>query len=479
MPGSPALRSAINAFSSSAAGASQAGSSAIDVSSKATGGNGTAAAPWTGWDTAITWKSEVDYKFASGWFSLVSSPLGWAQGRMRLHGTGGTYLQFTGAGNAFSIVEPGGAGTIFELDVSGFLIIGNAATTNGFIISSVHGSHFKDIRVMNCTAAAFRVNFGVGNKFDHLVHTGNAVTSPNGGSEIGQVTPIIYPVNGFYISDRDGTQSTASTFINCHAVSVTGDGFYIDFADSMELFGCHAEFNGGHGLRITINSKSVQLIGFHSEQNTGNAFLISGAQTILTGCFGITTATVIDTPSGGVKVLGGGYRTITVIAGALNVSLIAVSLNIQGGVTPLTDGGASTTVLGCSDQQGGTRVFDKPIGNWSAFAPTVTPSAGTWTAPAYATARHTLTGKSAEFSLSMSGTTSVPCTIGVTIPGGFIANASTSFLYRAFNGTVWSTGLATTTAGSSTITFYLDVGGANFPAAAVVVEIVTPPFEIQ
>ena len=48
--------------------------SAIDVSSVATAGNGSAASPWTGWDTVISWVGEQEYRFPGGVYAYATSP---------------------------------------------------------------------------------------------------------------------------------------------------------------------------------------------------------------------------------------------------------------------------------------------------------------------------------------------------------------------------------------------------------------------
>lgn len=76
------------------------GGSGIDVASFATGGDGTSANPWTGWDTAITWAEHTQYFFRKGVFAYATSPNFLKYG-IALIGEAGTILQHTGSGNAF------------------------------------------------------------------------------------------------------------------------------------------------------------------------------------------------------------------------------------------------------------------------------------------------------------------------------------------------------------------------------------------
>jgi len=188
----------------------------VNVNSYATAGAGTSASPWTGWDTAITWTPDVTYFSPEGWYSLASSPAGWAQTRMRLIGSR-AYMRFTGAGNGFS-----------------------------------------NIRAANCTgtgSAAFKIEFCVGNLYERLLCTnndnvGNWVASlyPECGIWVGkgaehgvvsgtydyQIEGVrVSIVNGIGISGtlQFGAGSPATqTAVNCSAIGGAFDSITVDYS---------------------------------------------------------------------------------------------------------------------------------------------------------------------------------------------------------------------------------------------------------
>jgi hypothetical protein len=79
----------------------------INVVSMATGGAGTQANPWTGWDTAITWSSNTQYYFCDGYFAY-SNTLTWPLDiqNLGISTSTGTIIKYTGTGLA---IDAGGA----------------------------------------------------------------------------------------------------------------------------------------------------------------------------------------------------------------------------------------------------------------------------------------------------------------------------------------------------------------------------------
>src|SRR3972149_4937166 len=61
----------------------------VDVAAWATGGTGTYADPWTGWDTAITWSGGRRYVFRAGFFSATAGVASAGGGPSPIRGGGG------------------------------------------------------------------------------------------------------------------------------------------------------------------------------------------------------------------------------------------------------------------------------------------------------------------------------------------------------------------------------------------------------
>src|SRR5262245_45661629 len=76
--------------------------SATDVAAYATAGDGSAANPWTGWDTACPWAAETAFFFRKGIFAYATSP-NYAFDGITLLGEAGSELYHTGSGNAVDI----------------------------------------------------------------------------------------------------------------------------------------------------------------------------------------------------------------------------------------------------------------------------------------------------------------------------------------------------------------------------------------
>lgn len=117
-----------------------AGIGPVPVSLFATGGLGTSASPWTGWDTAITWSARTEYFFRSGWYSYATSP-NFLKEDIAIVGEAGTYLKHTGTGAAFKM-DSGAAGSLWvhRVRVENFTIVGNYFTLTGTASASSGGT---------------------------------------------------------------------------------------------------------------------------------------------------------------------------------------------------------------------------------------------------------------------------------------------------------------------------------------------------
>lgn len=120
-----------------------------------------------------------------------------------------------------------------------------------------------------------------------------------------------------------------------------------------------------------------------------------------------------------------------------------------------------------------------PIGEWTAFTPTITPSAGAWGSAVY-TAKYMLIGKTLWLNFTMSGNlTGAAATLLLTIPGGFTTAANWIVPTRSFDGTTWALGVAYSNTSAGTITFANGLGAGTYPIATGIISAVLVPFEIQ
>jgi hypothetical protein len=141
------------------------GGSVVDVAAQATGGTGTLADPWTGWDTAITWSARTEYHFRSGWFAYATSP-NFLKEDIAITGEAGTYLKHTGTGHAFVMdsLQPGVL-WIQRARVSNITIVGNFSQLSGVASASIGTDQVV----------------GVGTSFLTQIAVGQGVTFNGGG----------------------------------------------------------------------------------------------------------------------------------------------------------------------------------------------------------------------------------------------------------------------------------------------------------
>lgn len=178
-----------------------------DVSFFATGGTGTSANPWTGWDTAITWASDTRYNFRRGWYSYATWPAG-INGLHRVswigEGKGQSYLKYTGAANAVNYLSSVLLPTC-QFELAGFSIVGNASAKKGVYLEEAHHSTLRDISVRSFTEHGFLFKGCVLNDYYNLDCSRQS-------DDAVLWTPI--PAVGIEVSNNGGQLSSVNVFYN-------------------------------------------------------------------------------------------------------------------------------------------------------------------------------------------------------------------------------------------------------------------------
>lgn len=235
----------------------------VKVSNSATSGNGTLASPWTGWDTAINFVADTQYKFscegagAPGrcYFGFVDSPNFMKPG-IALVGEAGVVLLHTGVGNAVVFDSPS---WVFNVRMENFIIQGNAGTTNGILARGLRRGNFKNISVRDVTEWALRCEACVTNIFDNI------------GVSAYEQTFLIRPKGGVLLTERAGTfadGSTTNILTNLVVEAVGVQAWSITGGSPMnQIIGGTSE--GGLGKGGAVASQWNRISGHWFELNAG------------------------------------------------------------------------------------------------------------------------------------------------------------------------------------------------------------------
>lgn len=237
------VSAAIDTFMGSAniaAMRSNLGLPAVDVSSYATGGDGSIGNPWTGWDTAITWQVFTRYHFLAGYYSFATSPNYGLKG-IELTAEPGAVLVHTGTGPA--MIFDAGASSVWvgNIKVDNMQVDGNTAALVG-TIGVTNGS----VNVV-----------GTGTNFLTSVAVGDAITiSPDNASADSYVVATVVDDTNLTF-DRVYSTTTASGLTV--KVCKTSYGFYIRGVEMSVFDRCRAN--------------NVAIAGMYTE-----AFLVSSVR---------------------------------------------------------------------------------------------------------------------------------------------------------------------------------------------------------
>jgi hypothetical protein len=270
----------------------------INVRTLATGGSGTAASPWLGWEN-IKWEGK-SYFFPAGCYAYSKAP-NFAKQGIRLYGEGAaTVLIYRGVGPC--VVFDGSAiGGVNDVCMDSFVIKGNAAATYGVFVDTVHRGILRHIRVTDVGMSGFKSKFSV---FWHLedfrvtYNEGSFSTKPH---------------DGIVLGERGGS---ASAYVIDSPVieGVSSSGIKIVNGFSNTIKGGSSEENDGYGLEIAPDAYDNTIIGVDLE---ANPTLISGTHNTLIGITsGSSDALTFSSSASLNTVLSGTFGKIVISSGA-------------------------------------------------------------------------------------------------------------------------------------------------------------------
>ena len=275
------------------------------------GGSGTLADPWVGWDTNTPWGAGEFY-FPSGYFAF-STTLELAYQGINIIGNGfSTVLKFNGTGNAISF--DGGVTGVGTVCMKNFLIQGNPNATNGIFINNANNGILEQINVIDVNNAAllshYSVLWTVTNFRCSLYDTdtpGTWGTRPKFGMVLG-------------VGTLASTNVTAWNVNNVLIQDVSEVGILIENGAQNTFLGGLLYGNGIWGIQLTEYANWNVFVGTDAESNEclcsgydnhffGVLFYGGGAPP---GPSGLT----FDATSKFNKVYGGEFLFITIEAGA-------------------------------------------------------------------------------------------------------------------------------------------------------------------
>jgi len=309
------------------------------VSDCATGGTGTEADPWTGWNNAgkCTWAARTHYHAPAGWYAYSSAlALGFHHLHFTGDGEGVTVLKFTGAGPAVTVAS--NTEELIGVRLENFDVVGNAAATNGlFIKRNMHGI-WRNVRFrLAFQGPVIETNtlvvLGV---FDNVKVSGNEeffTTAPSAHVKLVDcyATTWINPI----LEGNGGTGMDATT------------GLWLSTNSANNVFVGGTSEGVGRGLLIDATAYNNIFTGMDLEANQIENALVSGK---FNAFYDLVSATAgnsgvfrFGAGAEGNRVIGGRYAWLTMNAGSIT-QIAAAIINYQGtaGQPGYTDNGDTT-----------------------------------------------------------------------------------------------------------------------------------------
>lgn len=298
----------------------------VDAHRFVTGGSGTLANPWTGWDTGIVWAENTQYDFRDGVYAYVNSP-NFGKSFLRINGRENTYFKHLGTSNAM-IVDAGSnsADTVVGVDIR-VKLESNSGAAGGVFARGVAQSDFN-IEFNNVPGVCF-------SEISCLLNRYRLVTSPV------KRTQTVAPATLLLSGKRSAGYANGGSKYDLLAENCTGTA--VALFDMM-----NAEFTGvlqlnDIGITIASTVRGSKFDSLVVSNNVTNG-LISDAEYSLFSNIRAERATVRGK---GNIVLGGMYDTL-VIGGS------------QQAIGPLTYG-----LNGGRFEQGGSNVSMRDVYNAS------------------------------------------------------------------------------------------------------------------
>lgn len=240
---------------------------AVDVASRATGGSGTAANPWTGWDTAFEWTANTEYLFRSGHFRYGRSP-DLVKPGIALIGEAGATLRFAGTGDALTVdsVTP-----VENVRIENLIIQGTRETRNGVFLRGVNNAVLRHVSVRDVANAGVWLEVATGGLLENVRVTHHEMPDdrfavvPDYGlvfssqaRNLRVVNPVIEGLGKAGIWLQRGSES--NTLINGTSEGNPGKGIVID-GNRNTIINTDFEWNGeGQDIEISGDENELRAI---------------------------------------------------------------------------------------------------------------------------------------------------------------------------------------------------------------------------
>ncbi len=298
----------------------------VDMMLYVTGGAGTAASPYTGWES-ITAAANTTYLFGPGTWQFTTWPASFANHGVRIIGASGygTIFKHIGTGNGVSFAP---AANIRGLELSHFHIVGTALTTNALYLKKVLSSVINDVRSGDCTAAGMLLEACIGNT---LIKPRVSSNEPGGFT--------VQPAEGIVFEGVGAVPSTTNDVLGGMFEGVSGSGIHLKQCHDIRFYGGVSEGNN-RGLEIDALSGSFPSHNHFHMNFEGNVTEDALVKSIKNTFVGITSTSTFrfSTSSANDNVfIGGALWNLTIDAGAIRNAFFGVNIS-----NVLTDNGTDT-----------------------------------------------------------------------------------------------------------------------------------------
>ncbi len=315
----------------------------VRVADFATGGDGSFASPYTGWESACpnsTAGNDRYYIFDSGKCFATASTFD-QSGVTRntvWDGFGTARIMYTGASAApvFQIYNPtadGGSNDAmgYNLTVRGLLIDGKSNGSVGLKMNAIHWCTFESIMFIN-VPKCIEIRFAVCNTYSKIYARGAQAVIP-GESILQTVT------NGIEVGSTGGVV-TCCTFNDCWLAPSSGYGIKMGITYCCDIIGGAAELCGT-GYWISSSAESTFIQGVDAEVCSSANYLIEGTNTTLIAARSSAGTVSIAAGARNTMVIGCQHKTVTVAAGAYNTQYKGGTVRIESGTFTDNSGGVT------------------------------------------------------------------------------------------------------------------------------------------
>lgn len=190
---------------------------------------------------------------------------------IKLKGAGMGVTTIKGTSGITSLIRAICSGNVFGGLILEDLTLDCSGGSYGIDIASLNNHYFKNVRIINPSAAAVRTDACVVGRYENIL-----LRQPSGANAIGFLigvtatsTQLYYEncrVDGYLngwksnVIGTSGNSVSRLTLVNCTAESSTGDGILLLRAGSVILDNVDSEANAGHALNLadtTVNANAL------------------------------------------------------------------------------------------------------------------------------------------------------------------------------------------------------------------------------